>query len=130
MNLFKVLFSHAWLALRLKHDGTGMPTHFLAAFMLVSLYATLSLLNRKLSGTLDYQSMMGVAFIAQCYLFGLRNKVIGLVLLIGVITNAFSLALSAFASMSEMQLVLLSIMEFIMVFAALINVIQAEAKLQ
>lgn len=129
MRLITALFIHAWLALRLKHDGSGMPTKIPAAFMLISLYVALNLANKNLGDGITLETLIGLSFIAQFYLFGLRNKLIGLIIMISVVTNALSLILTALAGIPEEKLFMLLIMEYIMIFAALINVIKSEAKI-
>jgi len=123
MKLVNALLKHAWLALSLKHDGTGLPEKIPAAFMLVAMYIALSLANGSISGDVNVGSLIALSFIAQFYIFSLRNKVIGLILLIGVVTNVFSLALSAFAGMAELKHFMLTMMEFAMIFGAMINII-------
>ncbi len=129
MKLITAIITHAWLALRLKHDGTGMPTKLPAAFALITLYVALNLANKHLNGGINLETLIGLSFIAQFYLFGLRNKLIGLIILISVITNAFSLGLSTLGGIPDDKLFVLLIMEFIMIFAAIVNVIKSEARI-
>jgi hypothetical protein len=123
MKLANALVRHAWLALSLRHDGSGMPKKVPAAFMLVAVYIALSLANGHISGDLSVQSFVAYSFILQFYIFFLRDKVVGLILMVGIITNAFSLALSPFAGMAEVKHLMLLIMEFAMIFGAIINII-------
>ena len=127
MKLITAILIHTWLALRLKHDGAGMPTKLPAALVLITLYVALNLANKHISGGINVETIIGLSFIAQFYLFGLRNKLIGLIILISVITNALSLGLSTLAGIPEEKLFMLLIMEFIMIFAAIVNVIKSEA---
>jgi len=127
MNLIKAVLTHAWLAIRLKHDGSGLPADIPGAFMLVALYIVLSLSNSN--GEISLGSLIALSFIAQFYVFSLRNKVIGLIILIGIIINALSLVLAVFTGVSEEGRLLLLIAEFIMIFAALINIIRSNAHL-
>jgi hypothetical protein len=128
LRLFKAMMMHAWLAIKLKHDGTGMPTHIPAALALISFYIGLSLINASVSNNIHAGTFVGLSFIAQFYVFGLRNKLIGLIIMIGIITNVLTFALGLFSKISEMQLLMLSLMELVMVFGALVNVIRANAK--
>jgi len=123
MKLLNALLSHAWLAISLKHNGDGLPEKIPAAFMLAAMYIALSLANSHFRGDLNLHTFIGLSFIVQFYVFLLRDKVVGLILLVGVVMNAFTLVLSLFAGMSEMKLLLLSLMEFAMIFGAMINVI-------
>jgi len=127
MKLINAILMHAWLAIRLKHDGSGLPANIPGAFMLVALYIALSLINA--SGEIGLGSFIALGFIAQFYVFSLRDKVIGLIILIGIIVNAFTLALSVFGGVSEEMHLLLLIAEFIMIFAALVNIIRSNAHL-
>jgi len=123
------MLTHAWLALRLKHDGSGLPGNITGAFALAALYIALSLTNAGMSGDIKVGSLIALSFIAQIYVFCLRDKLIGLIILIGIITNVVSLFLSTFAGMSEEKLLLLTAMEFVMIFGAVINVIRSNTKI-
>lgn len=129
MKLVKALFAHAWLAIRLKHDGAGMPTKIPAAFGMTMLYVTLSLVNASLSGEIKLGSFIALSFIVQFYIFGLRDPLIGLIILIGIITNGLSLAIGVFTGMTEEKLLMLTVMEGIMIFGAVINVIKSHSKI-
>lgn len=128
MKLIYVLWIHIWLALSLRHNGDGMPTKLPAAFLLATLYVALNLANKHLHGDIDYETLLGLSFVTQFYLFGLRTKMIGLFIIISVFINALTLALIALAGVAEESLLLLTIIEYIMVFAALINIIKNETK--
>ncbi len=128
MKLIHALLMHAWLALRLKHDGTGIPTKLPAAFVLISLYVALNLANKNINGGINLETLVGLSFIAQFYLFGLRNKVIGLIILISVVTNALALILTTLTGIPEEKLFLLLIMEYLMIFAAIVNLIKNNIK--
>jgi hypothetical protein len=128
MKLVHALLQHAWLAIRLKHDGDGMPTKIPAAAALVSLYAVLILIEKKAHQGITLETIIGLAFISQCYIFNLRNKVIGLIILIGIITNTVTIALTAFTNIAEHQLYIISLLEYIMVFFSIINVIKSNVK--
>ena len=125
MNAF---FKHAWFALSLKHDGTGLPTKLTAACMLIGLYIVLNLANRHIGQGITLETVLGLSFIAQFYLFSLRTPLIGLFIVIGIITNALTLALTALTSIAEQPLYLLTLIEYIMVFAAIVNIIKHELK--
>ncbi|MEE9332330.1 MAG: hypothetical protein V3U89_08890 [Methylophilaceae bacterium] len=129
MSLFKALFTHAWLAMRLKHDGTGLPVNFLGALLLASIYIALIMVNKSINNALTIESIIGLIFIGQFYLFSIRNTVIGLVILIGIIGNLFSMGMAAFGDVSVLQVGLLSAMEFLMIFGALINVIKTHSSM-
>lgn len=128
MKLITAILIHVWLALRLKHDGTGMPAKLPAALMLVSLYIALNLANKHLNGGINLETVIGLSFVTQFYLFGLRTKLIGLFIMISVFTNVLSLAITMLAGIPEQNLYLLLFMEYIMVFAAIVNVIKSETK--
>ena len=128
MKLITAILIHVWLALRLKHDGTGMPARLPAALMLVSLYIVLNLANKHLNGGINLETAIGLSFVAQFYLFGLRTKLIGLFIMISVFTNAISLAITTLAGIPEQNLYMLLFTEYIMVFAAIVNVIKSETK--
>ncbi len=128
MKLITAIFVHVWLALRLKHDGTGMPHKLPAALMLVALYIALNLANKHLNGGINLETVIGLSFVAQFYLFGLRTKLIGMFIMISVFINALSLAITTLAGIPEQNLYMLLFMEYIMVFAAIVNVIKSETK--
>jgi len=128
MKLIHALLMHAWLAFRLKHDGTGMPTKLPAAFVLISLYVAFNLTNKNINGGINLETIIGLSFISQFYLFCLRNKVIGLIILISVVTNALALILTTLTGIPEEKLFLLLIMEYLMIFAAIVNLIKNNIK--
>lgn len=128
MKLITAILIHTWLALRLRHDGTGMPVRLPAAFVLAALYIALNLANKNLNGGINLETVVGLSFVAQFYLFGLRTKLIGLFIVISIFTNALMLAFTALAGVPEEKLFILLIIEYIMIFAALINVIKSETK--
>jgi hypothetical protein len=128
MKLISALWIHIWLALSLRHNGDGMPTKLPAAFLLAALYVALNLANKHINGGINLETLLGLSFVAQFYLFGLRTKMIGLFIIISVVINALTLALIALAGVAEEKLFMLTIAEYIMVFAALINIIKSETK--
>lgn len=129
MKLICAFLTHLWLALRLKHDGTGLPVRFMGAFLLALVYSALVILNKQMQNELEIGSILALCFIAQLYLFSLRNTLIGLIIVIGIVVNLFAVGISMLSEMSPLQTSLLAIMEYIMVFAALINVIKKHVKL-
>jgi hypothetical protein len=129
VRFINAMLAHAWLALRLKHDGSGLPANIPAAFSLVVLYIALSLTNASISGDIKMGSFIALSFIAQFYVFCLRDKLIGLIILIGIIVNLLSLFISVFAAPSETKQLLLTAIEFVMIFGALVNVIRSNAKI-
>jgi hypothetical protein len=129
MKLIRALFTHAWLAIRLKHDGIGMPKKLPAAAVLIALYIALNLVNKSLNDGIDANTLIGLSFVAQFYLFGLRNEMMGLVVMISVVINFFTLALTTLTGIPESNLFILLILEYVMIFAAVINVIKTNAKI-
>lgn len=128
MKFISALFLHFGLALRLKHDGKGMPTEIPAATMLISLYALLGLINYSHEGGISYGALIGLCFVAHCYLLCLRDKLIGLIILISILINAMTLTLKMLVGVNEQGLFVLTVMEYIMIFAAVINVIKSETR--
>ncbi len=128
MQFIKAIFSHSWLVMRMKHDGTGMPEGFVGALLLITTYIALVTANKHLQHALTIETVLALVFIAQFYLFSIRNAVIGLVILIGIIGNVFALAMAAFGEVSSMQVLLLSMMQSLLIFGALINVIRTHSK--
>ncbi len=129
MKLVRALLSHVWLAIQLKHDGSGMPTRIPAASALMMTYMLLIILGKQAQSALTLELVLGLAFIAQVYVVNLRNKVVGLIILIGIIANALSLIASAIFGMGEQSLLIISVMEYIMIFFAIINLIKSSIKL-
>lgn len=127
MSFIKALFSHVWLVMRMKHDGTGLPVNFIGAFILATIYIGLVVMHKNMSGELTIGAIIALVFIGQLYLFSLRNTVMGLVILIGIIGNVFSLVMAAFGEVSMTQMLMLSVMQYLLVFGALINVIKTHA---
>jgi hypothetical protein len=128
MKFIAALFSHFGLALRLKHDGRGMPTEIPAATMLISVYALLGLINYSHEGSISYSELIGLCFVAQCYLFCLRDKLVGLIIVISIFINAMTLILNMLIGASEQSWFVLTVMEYIMIFASVINVIKSETR--
>lgn len=127
MKLINALLTHAWLAFSLRHHGEGLPGKLPAAFFLASLYVCLTLANKQLTGGVDIQTIAGLFFVTLCYLFGLRNHFIGLILLISVVHNALALGLATLGSIPPAFLQPLVLMEYIMISAAVINVVRRSA---
>lgn len=128
MQFIKALFSHVWLVMRMKHDGTGLPVNFIGAFLLVSIYIALVIINKSIQKEMTLEVVLALGFIGQFYLFSIRNTVIGLILLIGIIGNLLSLAMAAFGAFSTFQVVMLAVMESVLIMGALINIIKTHSK--
>ena len=96
--------------------------------MLIGLYIALNLANRHIGQGITLETLLGLSFIAQFYLFSLRTPLIGLFIVIGIITNALTLALTALTGIAEQPHYLLTLIEYIMVFAAIVNIIKHELK--
>jgi hypothetical protein len=126
MKFISALFPHFSLVLRLKHDGRGMPENMPAAMALISIYALLGLINYSYEGNVNYSALFGLCFVAQCYLFCLRNKLIGLFIVISILINAMTVVIDILVGISDQSIFVLNIMEYIMIFAAIINVIKSE----
>ncbi|OYY50886.1 MAG: hypothetical protein B7X95_02050 [Methylophilaceae bacterium 17-44-8] len=124
MKLLHALLTHAWLAITFRHNGEGMPTKLLGASTLVSLYISLLLANIHIQQTFSIESLIALLFIAQLYVFSLRNRIIGLIILIGVIANACMLLVHLLTGIPQQQLYAITLMEYAMVFSAVLNVIK------
>lgn len=124
MKLINALLTHAWLAFSLRHHGEGLPSKLPAAFFLAGLYVCLTLASKQLAGGVDMQTIAGLFLVTQFYLFGLRNHFIGLILLISVVHNALALGLAKLGGISPESLQPLVLMEYIMISAAVINVVR------
>lgn len=129
IRLMHALWIHVWLAIRLKHDGTGMPTSIPAAASLVGLYIVLILIGKQAQAQISLELLLGLAFIAQFYIFNLRNKVIGLLITIGIIANTLSLLFVEVLGFTPQIVVMISIMEYIMIFSAILNLIKSNFKI-
>jgi len=124
MKLLHALFTHTWFAITFRHNGEGMPTKLPGAITLASLYIVLILINIHIQQTFSIESLIGLLFIAQMYVFSLRNRVIGLIIMIGVIANALMLSIHLLTGIPQQQLYAVTIMEYAMVFSAVLNVIK------
>jgi len=127
-GLIAAFVHHASLAVRLKHDGAGMPKEMPAAFLLSVLFMVFSLVNNQQADGIALDTVIKVGFIAQCYLLFLRNQLIGLMMLISVMCNAMAFCLTHFMGMPKEFLNLLLIAEYIMVTAAILNVLKKATK--
>ena len=125
MKFIRALFKHALLAMQLEHDGSGLPTKLSSAFMFMSVYVALIFAN---SANVS-DELLGLSFIVFIYLFVLRTQVVALVILIGIISSFITFFLGYFGGLSVLQSVMLNIMEYLMVFGALINTIRRHANL-
>lgn len=124
MKLLRALITHAWFAMTFRHNGEGMPTKLPGALALVCLYIALILTNIHIQQTFSIENLIALLFIAQIYVFSLRNRVIGLIILIGVVANAMMLATHMLTGIPQQQLYAITIMEYAMVFSAVLNVIK------
>lgn len=129
MKLISGLFQHAFYAMKLEHDGSGLPTKFPSALLFVFIYASLVVANNMIAGTMDVNVIFSLAFITLVYALLLRNSITGLIILIGIIANVMSLILSQFGAIAEWQELMLAAFEYVMVFGALTNVIKSNFKL-
>ncbi len=127
MKLINALLTHAWLAFSFRHNGEGLPSKLPAACLLVILYVCLTLANKHIMGGMDGKTIAGLFFVSQFYLFGLRNHFVGLIILISVVINALTLALTTLGGVPPEQLGMLMVMESLMIFAGIINVIKSSA---
>jgi len=130
MKIIYAFFSHFGLVIRLKHDGQGMPESLPAAMALISIYALLGLINYSYEGNINYTALFGLCFVMQCYLFCLRNKLIGLIIVISILINSVTMVIDMIVGITEQGLFVLNIIEYIMIFAAIINVIRSETVAQ
>jgi hypothetical protein len=127
VNIILAMLKHAWLVLRLRHDGAGMPEKIPAAMMLAATYVLLSLANARLHGSLNSHAIMGLCFVAQIYVFSLRQKLIGLIIMIGIVANAFTLVMDLLSVTSQEKVLMVTLMELVMILGAVINVIKKES---
>lgn len=125
-TLFSALFKHISLTLQLKHDGTGLPKEVPGAFLLAIAYIMMNLLNQHHADGIPASTFLMIGFIAQCYVLFLRNNLIGLILLISIISNAFSLFLTYVMGIPAENLAIMIVSEYILVTAAVVNVITRE----
>ncbi len=123
------LFQHACSVMKLSHDGSGLPTQFSSALLMVSVYSLLELANHIQAGTVDLSLFFSIVFVVCVYTLVLRNALTGLIVLIGIVSNALSLVLGAFGTLTDVQIVMMALIEYILVFGALINVIKHNFKL-
>lgn len=128
MKFYRALLTHAFYTIKLEHDGAGLPTTFLSALMLVSAYMVLAMLNNFLAGELGGNFLFALGLIACIYLFVLRTTLIGLILLIGIVSNSVTLLLSLFGALEAWQMVMVAALEYTMVFGAITNVIKSHLK--
>ncbi len=111
MKLINGLLQHAFYVMKLEHDGSGLPTQFSSALLLVSLYGLLVFANNWSAGTIGIGMCFSLLFISFIYTAVLRNQLTGLIILIGIISNVISLLLTQFGALLEWQQLMLSIME-------------------
>lgn len=128
MKFYRRLLTHIFYAIKLEHDGTGLPTKFMSACLLVSTYMALATLNHLNAGVVDHNFFFALCLIACIYLFALRTTLIGLILLIGIVSNVMTLMLTTFGDLAAWQTVMLAALEYTMVFGAITNVIKRHVK--
>ncbi len=129
MKLIGGLLQHAFYVMKLEHDGSGLPTKFSSALLFVSVYGLLIIINNVQAGTVNLGMWFSLAFIVLVYTVLLRNQITGLIILIGIISSVLSLFINQFGALANWQQLLLSLMEYVMVFGALTNVIKSHIKL-
>ena len=129
LKLICGLLKHVMTIIKLEHDGTGLPTELSSALLFSSIYSLLVTANNIHADTFDYSVCLSLIFVTVIYSFVLRNQITGLIVLIGIVSNLMALLLSQFGSLSELQRALLAVMEYVMVFCALTNVIKSHIKL-
>ena len=125
MKFIEALFKHALLVMQLEHDGSGLPTKFTSACLFVSIYVALIFAN---SANFN-DELLGLSFIVSIYLLVIRTQVVALVILIGIISSFITFVLGFFGGLSPLQVVMLNMMEYLLVFGALINAIRRYANL-
>lgn len=124
LKLIFALCMHVKLALTLSHDGSGMPKQIPAALLLAIGYITVNLLNHYSPDGIPISTFIMLGFIAQSYVMFLRNELIGLIMLISIICNGFTLILTSVLGIPAEQLGLLVAAEYIFVTGAIVNVIK------
>lgn len=120
--LLSAIFNHATLAVRLKHDGAGMPTQVPAAMLLAILFMLTSIFSHQQTGEISLETLLKIVLIAQCYALFLRNQLIGLILLISVICNGLAIFFVSVGGIPKENLYVLLVAEYIMIGAAVLNV--------
>ncbi len=123
-NILTAFLTHIKLALTLSHDGRGMPQEVPGAFILAMAYIAVNVLNHGHAEGVDIGTLIMLGFIAQSYVIFLRNELIGLIMLISVLCNGFTLLISHLAGIPVEQLGLLVVAEYIFVTGAIVNVIK------
>lgn len=129
MKLIGGLLQHIFSVMKLQHDGSGLPTQFASACLFFCIYGLLVVGNNFLAGTVNLGMCCSLMLIAFVYTLVLRNQITGLIILIGITSNLLSLFLVQFGALADWQQLMLSIMEYLMVFGALTNVIKSHIKL-
>lgn len=124
MRLISALLHHAWHAITLKHHGAGMPTERMGALALVSVYIALLLTNIQMEHALTIESVVSIIFVAQMYIFSLRNRIVGLIILVGITANALMLTAQWLTGMTQQELFMITLLEYVMIFSAMLNVIK------
>lgn len=125
-SLLRAIFAHVKLALTLSHDGTGMPKQMSGAFLLAIAYLSVNLMNHYSAEGIPVNTFIMLGFITQSYVLFLRNELIGLIMLISIACNSFTLILTRLVGLPAEQLGLLIVAEYIFVMGAVVNVIKRE----
>jgi hypothetical protein len=126
--LLSAVFNHATLAVKLKHDGAGMPVEVPAATLLAILFMITSVFSHQQTGEITLDVLLKIVLIAQCYALFLRNQLIGLILLISIICNALAIIFISVGGIPKENLYVLLIAEYIMIGAAILNVFKKSTK--
>jgi len=126
LQALSALWAHIHLALRLKHNGAGLPSSMLGASLLVAIYIACSLLNATLTGQITANTLLGFCFISGGYVFYLRNQVLGLQILTSVIINVIAMLLYWRFGANELSHLMLAEVEYALVIGALLNLIKKE----
>ncbi len=129
MNFLYALSQHAWRIIRLKHNGDGMPSQIASATGLAFIFMVLTLVEKAMQQAITLDSILSLMFVSLVYVFSLRNKMVGLIITIGIIGNILSIALTALLGVGIEQLLISTLLQYIMIFSAIINVIKSNLKL-
>jgi hypothetical protein len=129
MRFLYALGQHAWRIIRLKHNGDGMPSQIASATGLAFIFIVLTLVEKAMQQAITLDSILSLMFVSLVYVFTLRNKMVGLIITIGIIGNIFSITLTALLGIGIEQLLISTLLQYIMIFSAIINVIKSNLKL-
>jgi hypothetical protein len=129
MKFLYALIQHIWLIVRLKHNGDGMPLQIASATALAFIFIALTLVDKAMHQAMTLESMLSLMFVSVVYVFSLRNTMVGLIITIGIVGNILSIALTALLGVGIEQLLICTLLQYIMIFSAVINVIKTKLKL-